>query len=84
MPRMGSPPRSATETSTHSFPGSVTDITALSRPAVAWLSIIGLNTRSPYDIAMTRVYMDDTSAERLSSLQEQNLELSRSADVSSM
>jgi signal transduction histidine kinase len=26
---------------------------------------------------MTRVYMDDTSAERLSSLQEQNLELSR-------
>jgi len=77
MPRMGSPPQLATESSTHSFPESVIDITSPSRPAVARLPIIGLNTRSPYDLAMTRVYMDDTSAERLNSLQEQNLELSR-------
>ncbi len=53
------------------------DITLMSRQGVARLSIIGLNTCSPYDLPMTRVYLDDTSAERLASLQEQNLELSR-------
>lgn len=40
-------------------------------------AIIGINTRSQYDLAMSRAYMDDVSAERLAALQEQNLELAR-------
>ena len=65
MPRMGSPPPPATEASTLSFSGNVTDITSLLRPAVVGLSIIGLNTCSAYDLPMTRAYVDDISAERL-------------------
>jgi Osmosensitive K+ channel histidine kinase len=38
---------------------------------------IGICTRRPYDLSMTRAYVDDVSAERLASLQEQNLEFSR-------
>jgi signal transduction histidine kinase len=38
---------------------------------------IGITTLSLYDLAMTRAYVDDVSAERLATLQEQNLELAR-------
>ena len=39
--------------------------------------MVGITVQLRYDLAMTRAYVDDVSAERLASLQEQNLELSR-------
>jgi signal transduction histidine kinase len=76
MPRMGSPDGATTVGAAYAFNWSVTRVTSIAAKDTAsddhWNKPIGR-----ISLTMTRAYIDDVSAERLASLQEQNLELSR-------